>query len=113
MFRWTGSHNLYYNIQSYWKINSENYEDRPPRSFDQWVELWTDITATAEDDAAELTDEILKFPTNIRDRTAGEILEIPPETLQLKIARFLDEQPPFTTDSDGKIPGISPSLAGR
>ena len=107
LFRWNGSHNHYYNFLPYWRISSELDPERTPRSFEQWTQLWERMTETAEDNAVELPEVVLKSPESLKDKTPNDISDIQTESLALKSTPFYsnDQFPELNTDDAGRIPG--------
>lgn len=112
LFRWNGSFNLYHNFAAYWELKSGQTAqfdvERPPRGFEEWVEHWSLITATAEEDAVEFQQDILLNPGELDERSRNEIPAINVSALELQRQPFFssDRYPQLTTDDSGRIPGV-------
>ena len=113
LFRWSGSHNFYHQIGSYWRLESGTFDKTPTMlSFDDWQEHWSRITDTQEDDADEFDDSVWITQDRLSGMTPIGLASALPGEFSLNRSSF-NFSPGSSNrhrlSKDGSLPGVDPT----
>lgn len=106
---WHGNHNIYHGIDVFWQIESGRQVGSPKEfAYDEWVELWTRITAAKEVAPAESQEDIWVQPALLKTITGDELFNVTTEAFSLSGSAFYpkDSKPLYQTNEAGRPPGV-------
>lgn len=119
-FVWNGSHNIYYNMEQLWLVQS-GLELNAPVTYDftQWVDLWIGTNGADEMAAVQAGDDLWPNAEILRPNSLDEFSNWSKDYFQISRSVFFtdDSGTPYKTNDAGEVPGVDveslPSLRGN